>query len=147
MSEIIRKVKEIARQLEKRYGFPPPAAVLDEGAHKLGLEKDFKMEVDSTFYWFYDLPRLSFDATTFEKIVEVAKKFNKDVTIMDQNARLNEYGLDLLFGEVEVTLYDDELFIPRDLPFAEEIANPLLEIYTTCGDRSKESRARPPYIY
>ncbi len=147
MSEVIRKVKEIAQQLEKKYGFSSPSAVLDEEVHKLKLEKDFKIEVGSLFYYFYDLPRLVFDAEVFEKIVKVAQQFDKDVIIKDQTSRRDEYGLDLIFREGgEVTLYDDEFFIPRDLPFAEEIADPLLNIYTTCGSRAKESKVKPSYI-
>lgn len=59
-----------------------------------------------------------------EARVQISPAAPKVKNVRDQNTRPNEHGLDLLFRE-EVTLYGDEFFIPRDLSFAEEIANPL----------------------
>ena len=141
LSESIKKAKEIAEKLEEKYGFPPPAAVVDQEVYKLRLSKDYEFYVDSLFYYFYNLPRLTFDINVYEKVVEIAKKL--DVGIKDQTARKDEHGISLVLVEGEITLYDDELYIDKEIPSAEEIVDSLLEIYLKLGDRSKSPRQRP----
>lgn len=153
MSAIIRELKRRIKELENRHRSLPYSVIETElkkrpisktsTAHNpydyVGIVRGsfIKGEVMEDDFVLSNLPRISFDSSTFLKIEEIAYD-RLDIEEIRDAPRIPQYdrkssneGLELLRGgDVVASLYESMFYVTRDYEHAETLADALInEIY------------------
>lgn len=156
MSEAIRSCKTLHKKLYEKFEkklVNVPIVVVNEELQKRQFG-EYKFWLDANGYLFYDLPTIDFSVSTFEKIAEMARRFEKTMNIgfSEYTHRIsNEKGIDFtlktLEGEKTIVLLHDRFLIPNrgigrpteeHAVSIEELADTLVKFYVEYGDRKKK---------
>ena len=151
MSEAIRSCKTLYEELSGRFEkklVGLPVVVVNEEIQKRQFG-EYKFWLDTNGYLFYDLPTIDFSVSTFEKIMEIAKRFEKTMYILFSEYThpiSNEKGIEFTLKRKSIVLLHDRFLIPNKgigpteehALSIEELADALVKFYVEYGDRKKK---------
>ena len=149
MSEAIRVCKRLVEELSKKFDALVPEVVVNEQLQKKQF-REYKFWFDANGYLFYNLPTIDFSVPIFEKIVEIAKRFESSRILEEYTSSNNERGIEFNVYELNahkrrrIVLLHDRFLIGRNAitppqPFIEKLADALLKLYVKYGDRKKKT--------
>jgi hypothetical protein len=149
MSKAIKFSKKLFEKLRKEYDeklVSIPEVVVNEELQKQQFG-EYKIWFDTNGYLFYNLPTIDFSVSSFEKIAEMARRFEPRMHLtFYEYTNDNEKGIKFVIKEQYVVLLHDRFLIHdmnkillKQTPPTEELADAFVKFYMDYGDRKKKA--------